>query len=116
MTSVILDTTKGPQKTFSHTFLCHGVFLGLQLPDGEADIPAELGNPSKGVLPVLYWTEFGGEGQSHVKCGHNFGSCTDFWIHLGNKDFLLCLPDFAEYLVFVISLKQEKHVGSSLLR
>lgn len=44
----------------------------MQLPDGEADIPPGVGDPGKGVLPVLYWTEFGGEGQSYVKCGHNF--------------------------------------------
>lgn len=60
------------QKLFPTPFSSHGVFLGMQLPDGEADIPPGVGDPSKGVLPVLYWTEFGGEGQSYVKCGHNF--------------------------------------------
>lgn len=44
------------QKLFPTPFSSHGVFLGMQLPDGEADIPPGVGDPSKGVLPVLYWT------------------------------------------------------------
>lgn len=71
----IMQKMKANQPTsFLHLFhlLLVAIFLEMQLPAGEADIPGGWWCP---ILPVLYWAEFGGEEQSYVKIGNN-SSCT----------------------------------------
>lgn len=103
VTSVVSNRTKRRPKNFFPTpFLSHGVFLGMQLPNGEADILAGVGDPSKGVLPVLYWAEFGGEGQGCVKCGHHF--LHSFLDPSGQQGLLAVFTLFCRVIGFVISL------------